>query len=138
MQRAMVTSALRAVGKYFAGHFFGPLFFILNLLLCAPFIYACIWFAKQLEHTPHFGLFIWIVRGLVLGLVGAAFFASVAMSRHFVEEAQPFFYSLKTAWLDVLHNLQWLPLIGHWFEPKRDPREALEEDEPGERPPPVE
>lgn len=138
MQRPVVTPALKAAGKLATGHFFGPLFLILNLLLCAPVLYACVWCVKQLDRTPHFGAFAWFFRGLALGILGAAFFATVAMSRHFVDEAQPVFYSLKAAWVDVFRNLQWLPLIGHWFERKRDPREALEDDEPGERPPQVE
>lgn len=137
MRRDIANAALRA-GKIVAVHFFGPLIFALNLLLCAPFLYAGEWFAAQLDQTVHFRLFAWIVRGLLLGLIAASLFASVSMGRYFVDEAQPFLYSLKTAWLDVWHNLQWLPLVGHWFERKPDPREVLEDDEPGERPPPVE
>ena len=82
-------------------------------------------------------MFGWAFALLMLALIVVAFVAGLSMTRYMFED-RLFLDSFKSAWRDVWFGLQFLPLVGHWFEPKRDPREALEEDEPGGRPPPVE
>ena len=44
-------------------------------------------------------------------------------------ENQTFTAAFKAGWIELWGYLPFLPTVGHWFEPERNPRDALNDDD---------
>jgi hypothetical protein len=110
-------------------HILFPFFLLVHLLICSPVIWSFAKLADQLEATDHWKIIGWLIRILLLFLILVVLFFTWKANDLFTFKDRSLRDTYKTAFADTRFALAFVPLIGDWFQPKSDPRDALTDED---------
>ena len=102
--------------------------FVFFALLTSPVVIISILLMKYFDAHDHRPMAGWIIIPVCLTwLFGNPWLASQA-ARHMTFEHQTFGVAVKLTFYDLRVRLSFLPVVGHWFEPHTDTRDADDDD----------
>ena len=102
--------------------------YLLFALVTFPVPFLCLRLMDYLEAREQVRALRWIFAPvLLLWIFGLPFFTG-KVAEHIAFGERTFGVATKLVFLDWRFRLTFLPVIGHWFEPRPDPRDDSEPD----------
>ena len=102
--------------------------FLFFAAVTSPVVFVSIWCMEYLDAHEQIRMLRWVFIPVLLAWLFGLPWLTSQTAQHMTFEDQKFGAAVRLTFCDVRLRLSFLPLVGHWFEPPTDKKEADDED----------